>query len=146
MAARVLFAVLALGLAACGADDGPRLVDADDRYRVTLDARSPASPDAPGELRLRIDTAEHWHVAEEAPARLVLSAGGLEFAPAELGHDDVQNRHDGGFEFATALHAEREGRSIAHAELTFGVCEEQILMCEVVHAQLELPIDVRFRE
>ena len=138
---------LALGLAACGGSDapGPRVVDGDERYRVTLDARSPVSPDASGELVLKIDTAEHWHVADEAPARLVLSADDLEFAPAELGRDDVRNRHDSGFEFATAIRAEREGRRVAQAELTFGVCEEQVLMCEVVHAQLELPVDVRFQ-
>ena len=136
-----------LVLAGCRAGRVPDalVVDGDDRYTVTLHTRSPESADAPGELRLRIATAEHWKLAPEAPAQLALRADDLAFEPSELRQEDAQNVRPGGFEFASALRAEREGRTVAYGELRFGVCEAEIQFCEVVETELELPIEVSFR-
>lgn len=133
-----------LGAGCGGGSDPAQIVDGDERYRVVLRAEPPRSPDAAGELRLRVETAEHWHVADEAPARLALHADGLVFDPAEQGPEQARSRAEDGFEFVAALRAEREGRSVAQAELRFGVCEEKIQICEVVDTRLELPIEVRF--
>lgn len=145
--------VAALAAVACGSGDGggaggggPRVVDSDERYTVTLDASPPASPDAPGELRLRVTTAGGWEIADEAPTHLVLTSPVLGFAPAELGFEHARNLHAGGFEFVTAIRSEREGRQHADAELRFGVCEKGIQICEVVQTELELPVVVRFAE
>ncbi|MEM7413432.1 MAG: hypothetical protein AAF430_24585 [Myxococcota bacterium] len=144
-----LFALVALGAwLGCAAEaeaPEPELLVSEDRFRVLLASDSPSAADQAGELRVTVETTGGWHVAEEAPARLDLTAPAtMAFEPAELRQSEVRAKHENGFEFVTKLFAEAPGGGVAQGLLKFGICEDDESQCVIVRRDLTLPIDVAF--
>ena len=128
----------------CGERGGEGAVVAtDSRYRVTAHAVPPPAVNAPGRLRLHVQTLNGWHVTAEAPARLDLAGPEtLTFEPAELRQQDARPLGEDAFEFVTTVRADRAGSATAHATLKFGICEGPKAKCVIVRRELELPIEV----
>ena len=137
-----LLAPLALGCAP-DAPDGAMLVATDARYRVLLHTDAAPSGDAPGTLRLHVETVNGWKIAPEAPARLDLEPHtDLEFEPATLRQEDATHIGEDAFEFVTRVRASRAGATTARGKLKFGVCEGDKEQCMIMRRELDLPIEV----
>ncbi len=134
------FAGLCLALA-CGSttsDPAPpdlHLLFEEARYRIVSHSQE-------SELRVEVQTTGGWHIAPEAPARLDLSSGALEFAEPALRAEHQQALTDDGFAFATRVSSDRAGRHTATGRLKFGICEGPKAQCVIVRRELAIPVDI----
>jgi hypothetical protein len=141
-------AALAL-LAGCAAGEEPAeagIAARDSRFVVSFESSSPASAEAPGQLRILVEPLDPWHLALEAPATLKLQApAGLELQPAEQRAEDAVQYSAGALEFASTIRAGKAGAALVRGQLKFGMCEGEDTRCVIVRHDLELPLEIAFR-
>jgi hypothetical protein len=137
---------LATGCAAGEEPGGAGIAARDARFVVSFESSAPASPEAPGSLRILVEPRAPWHLALEAPATLRLEPpAGLQVEPAEQRSEDAVRHTAEALEFASALRAGRAGEALVRGHVKFGMCEGEDTRCVIVRQDLELPLDIAFR-
>ncbi|MFP6654951.1 MAG: hypothetical protein VCB25_04940 [Myxococcota bacterium] len=129
------------------------LENQDPRFEILLEGnRSPTADARPSlsTLTLRVLPKPGWHIESRAPTRLDLSPPpGVEInTPIRGGEDEMKSSPEAieieiayrlvrlvETEFPTPAQASVDGH------LTFGVCREGKLRCEIVHRDLQIPLD-----
>ena len=148
VAAALLGATL-LSFAGCGSSAEPpssvaTVIDSDSRYQITLEASSPDSSEAVGHLRVRVDTRNDWHVADDAPAWFRIDeTAGLEIDAAGKREPEKTSTSDR-LDFAWEFTAATAGEAIARGQVKFGLCEGDDDACTIVKRDLELPLKIAF--
>lgn len=144
---------LLVGLTGCG-PEAPRedaslaLETRDPRFEIVVEGPLPGSAETARELRLRLLPKPGWHMAPDAPTSLELSAPpGVELdAPLQRG-EDAAHRSEERIEFALVYRLSFEpaagSKAYADGRLTFGVCRDGKLRCEIVRRELEIPLTPR---
>ena len=145
-----MIAVLVWGVLACDAgsvETATSVIAEESRYQVLLSVTSPPSPVASGELRIRVEMRNGWHIAPEAPARLELETpAGIGLSPGSLSSEDAIALDDAGVEWSAELRADKAGAATTQGHLKIGICEDDEERCVIVRRTLELPVQVFFAD
>jgi hypothetical protein len=126
------------------------LENEDPRFEIFLEEDQSAAVDSRpslSTLALRVLPKPGWHIESRAPTRLDLSPPpGVEIhAPIRGGVDEMKSSAEA-IEIEIAYRLVRTAlptpaKASVDGHLTFGVCREGKLRCEIVHRDLQIPLD-----
>ena len=135
--------LLALLMAVVGCVDESTAEDG--RYSLMVDTTAPASVDATGELRVRVEPSAGWKLSQEAPVRLTLDeTEGLTFAAPEQRSGDAVSHTEKALEFATDYRVSTPERRQASGLVKFGICQSED-RCAIVRHPLHVELGVAAR-